>query len=98
MSKYYVKRRGGTQPKNNAEKAAFEYFRTLDGILLSDSVCKDDFIKDVRLKIDKINIEHRRCRDVRFETWNNGENINISVGNSVSYLNIYKVEIELARK
>ncbi|NDV83414.1 hypothetical protein [Bacteroides sp. 51] len=94
MGKYYVKYETGSKCKNSAEVAANNFVETLDGILLSDILAKEIFIKDVKAEIDKINLQNRRCRDVRFSTWN-GEGVNISVGEGICYLRIYKVKKEI---
>lgn len=94
MSKYFVKYDSGTKCKNTADKEAETYARSLDGILLNSVSAKTDFIKEVRHQIELINLRNRRCKDVRFSTWN-GEGTNIGISEGICYLRIYKVNKEV---
>lgn len=94
MSKYFVKYEGHSKAKNNAETAADQYAEKQDGILLLGVQVKEEFIKQVKNDIDKINLKYSRCRDVRFSTWSQ-DAFNIGIGEGLCYLRIYKVNKEL---
>jgi hypothetical protein len=95
MSKYFVKFINGNQCKNSAESTAYNYVKTLDGILFPDEESKYDFTKEVNRRIEEINIESRRCRDVKFSMWNYDTSTQISIADGICYLEIYKVNLEI---
>ena len=94
MSKFYVKFDNGSACKNKAQEAVYSYVRGLDGTLLSDQNTKQDFIKEIKVQIDLINREFRRCGDVGISTWKM-EGENVSFGGGICCLRIYTVKKEI---
>ncbi|MDD4406165.1 MAG: hypothetical protein PHO36_15560 [Parabacteroides sp.] len=91
MSKYYVKVDNGTNCKNNAEKAVDAYVKTHDGTLLPSVQAKEDFKKEVRNHVIKLNGMYKRCGDVPVSVWKSSDiTTNIGFG-GICYIRIYKV-------
>lgn len=95
MTKYYVKFESHCQAKNSAEQEAIALFKEHDGILLLKEHSRESVLKDLKAGIDRINLRHHRCGDVRFSTWKTEGTENATLGDGVCYLRIYRVKIEI---
>lgn len=95
MSKYYIKVDNGNRCKNNAEKAVDAYVNTHDGMLFPSAQAKEDFIKEVRNHVTKLNGMYKRCGDVRVSIWKSDDDTtNIGFGEYICYIRIYIVRQE----
>ena len=95
MSKYYIKFDNSNNAKNKAEEETKEYAACLDGILIPNEQLKDKFLIDMQARIDKINQEYKRCRDVKVSIWISDETQHVSLADGICYIRIYKVKKEM---
>ena len=95
MSKYFVKYKYGSQPKNNAEKGANALCREYDCVLLKDEDSKAKVLSEIKNGIEAVNQKHIRCKDVKFHCWDNDAVQHISIGENMCYLRIYPVKTEI---
>lgn len=67
--KYFTRYIYRSAAGNRAEKEADQWLRTLDGWLLADGKAKGGFVEEIKTRIDRLNTEHPRCRDIAVKTY-----------------------------
>ena len=91
--RYYAKFHCGTQTKNKAQEAAYNFGKPADGTLIGSDAALDKFVENLKDGIDKINMCHRRCSDIDFRThkYANFKDYSVNVGEIFS-ISFYPVE------
>lgn len=64
MKKFFAEMQYSNQPKNKAEKAVQQFARELNGTLVYGDDNIEVFVRNFRSKVDEINTQFPRCRDI----------------------------------
>jgi len=87
LMRYYAKFNSGSQTKNKAQEAAYEFGKPFGGTLIGSDAALDKFVENLKNGIDKINICFHRCSDIQYSKhfYQNMNDFSFSVGEIFSF-------------
>jgi hypothetical protein len=89
MARYFTKVTHCNAAKNKLELGIINHFKALECHILEDERQKDEFIKDIEVKVDNLYKLNPRCKMVVLDIFKSDEHTQIHTSGDFTVLTIY---------